>query len=116
LTSRHAFGFAEKIGFLPIKLEVKLLNNGAFIFLRRNTSECLPRHEAANFARGEVLSGCLIGDFGELADQLLEDCAHLGIMWDALTTSTLLTLLVLPALYQWIEQRREVSTTSKREN
>ncbi len=33
-----------------------------------------------------------------------------------LTTSTLLTLLVLPSLYQWIEQRREVSTTSKREN
>ncbi len=33
-----------------------------------------------------------------------------------LTTSTLLTLLVLPALYQWIEQRREVTTTSKREN
>jgi len=33
-----------------------------------------------------------------------------------LVTSTLLTLLVLPALYQWIEQRREVSTTSKREN
>jgi cobalt-zinc-cadmium resistance protein CzcA len=33
-----------------------------------------------------------------------------------LTTSTLLTLLVLPALYQWIEQRRAVSTTSEREN
>jgi Cu/Ag efflux pump CusA len=33
-----------------------------------------------------------------------------------LTTSTLLTILVLPALYQWIEQRREVSTTSQREN
>jgi cobalt-zinc-cadmium resistance protein CzcA len=33
-----------------------------------------------------------------------------------LTTSTLLTLLVLPSLYQWIERRREVYTTSKREN
>jgi cobalt-zinc-cadmium resistance protein CzcA len=31
-----------------------------------------------------------------------------------LMTSTLLTLLVLPALYQWIEQRREASI--KREN
>jgi len=31
-----------------------------------------------------------------------------------LVTSTLLTLLVLPALYQWIEQRREAST--KKEN
>lgn len=31
-------------------------------------------------------------------------------------TSTLLTLLVLPALYQWIEQRREASTASKKES
>jgi cobalt-zinc-cadmium resistance protein CzcA len=33
-----------------------------------------------------------------------------------LTTSTLLTLLVLPTLYQWIEQRRETSRSSKRGN
>jgi cobalt-zinc-cadmium resistance protein CzcA len=33
-----------------------------------------------------------------------------------LVTSTLLTLLVLTALYQWIEQRREASTTSLRES
>jgi Cu/Ag efflux pump CusA len=33
-----------------------------------------------------------------------------------LAISTMLTLLVLPALYQWIERRREASLTSKREN
>jgi cobalt-zinc-cadmium resistance protein CzcA len=32
-----------------------------------------------------------------------------------LMTSTLLTLLVLPALYQWIERRRVASATSKEE-
>lgn len=32
-----------------------------------------------------------------------------------LITSTLLTLLVLPTLYQWIEQRRERRTTSEKE-
>ena len=30
-------------------------------------------HEADDFARGEVLSGGLVGEFGELADQFLED-------------------------------------------
>jgi heavy metal efflux system protein len=33
-----------------------------------------------------------------------------------LATSTLLTLLVLPALYQWVERRRETRTTSNRAN
>lgn len=33
-----------------------------------------------------------------------------------LVTSTLLTLLVLPSLYQWIEQPREVSAASKKES
>ena len=36
-------------------------------------------HEADDFAGSEVLSGGLIGDFSELADQLLEDRAHLGV-------------------------------------
>ncbi|WP_433965933.1 efflux RND transporter permease subunit [Tunturiibacter gelidiferens] len=33
-----------------------------------------------------------------------------------LVTSTLLTLLVLPALYQWIEKRRERSVGAKKES
>ena len=36
-------------------------------------------HQPDDFARGEVLSGGLVGKFGELADQFLEDRAHLGI-------------------------------------
>lgn len=36
-------------------------------------------HEADDLARGEVLPGGLVGQLGELADQLLEDRAHLGV-------------------------------------
>ena len=36
-------------------------------------------HEPDDLAGSEMLSGGLVGDFGELADQLLEDGAHLGI-------------------------------------
>ena len=36
-------------------------------------------HEADDVARGEVLAGGLVGDFGELADQLLEDQAHVVV-------------------------------------
>jgi len=39
-------------------------------------------HEPDGVARGEVLPGGLIGKLGELADQLLEDCAHLRIADD----------------------------------
>jgi hypothetical protein len=37
-------------------------------------------HQADDFARGEVLAGGFVGDFGELADQLLEDTAHLVLL------------------------------------
>ena len=36
-------------------------------------------HQPDDFTGGEVLSGGLVGDFGELADQLLEHDPHLGI-------------------------------------
>ena len=36
-------------------------------------------HQPDDFARGEVLSGGLVGKLGELADEFLEDRAHLGI-------------------------------------
>ena len=36
-------------------------------------------HQPDDFARGEVLPGGLVGQFGKLADQFLEDRAHLGI-------------------------------------
>ena len=36
-------------------------------------------HQPDDFARGEVLSGSLVRKFGELADQFLEDRAHLGV-------------------------------------
>ena len=36
-------------------------------------------HEPDDFAGREVLSGGLVGDFSELADQLLEDRAHFGV-------------------------------------
>ena len=36
-------------------------------------------HQPDDFARREVLAGGLVGEFGELADQLLEDRAHLGV-------------------------------------
>ena len=39
-------------------------------------------HEADDLARREVLAGRLVREFGELADQLLEDEAHLGIVDD----------------------------------
>ncbi len=39
-------------------------------------------HQADDFARGEMLSGRLVGEFRELADQLLEDEAHLGVVDD----------------------------------
>ena len=39
-------------------------------------------HEADDLARREVLAGRLVGEFGELADQLLEDEAHLGVVDD----------------------------------
>jgi hypothetical protein len=34
-------------------------------------------HQADHLARGEVLAGGLVGELGELADQLLEHGAHL---------------------------------------
>ena len=37
-------------------------------------------HQADDLARREVLTGRLVGEFGELADQLLEDQAHLGVV------------------------------------
>lgn len=37
-------------------------------------------HEADDFARGEVLPGGFVRDFGELADQFLEDQAHAGVV------------------------------------
>ena len=37
-------------------------------------------HQPDHLARGEVLAGRLVGDFGELADQLLEDAAHRGVV------------------------------------
>lgn len=36
-------------------------------------------HQADDFARGEMFTGSLIGDFGELADQLLEHQPHLPV-------------------------------------
>ena len=39
-------------------------------------------HQADDFARGEMLAGRLVRQFGELADQLLEDEAHLGVVDD----------------------------------
>ena len=39
-------------------------------------------HQPDDFARGEVLPGRLVGEFGELADQLLEHRAHLGVADD----------------------------------
>ena len=36
-------------------------------------------HQPDDFARREVLAGGLVGQFGELADQFLEDRAHLGV-------------------------------------
>ena len=36
-------------------------------------------HEPDDLARGEVLSGGLVGELGELADELLEDRAHLRV-------------------------------------
>jgi hypothetical protein len=36
-------------------------------------------HEADDFAGGEVLSGSFVGDFGELANESLEDRAHLRV-------------------------------------
>ena len=39
-------------------------------------------HQADDLARREVLAGRLVGEFGELADQLLEDEAHLGVVDD----------------------------------
>ncbi len=35
--------------------------------------------EADDFARGEVLAGGLVGQLGELANEFLEDGAHLGV-------------------------------------
>ena len=35
--------------------------------------------EADGVARGEVLTGGLVGGFGELADEFLEEVAHLGV-------------------------------------
>jgi hypothetical protein len=37
-------------------------------------------HQADDFARREVLAGGFVGDFGELAYQLFEDQAHLGVI------------------------------------
>ena len=39
-------------------------------------------HEPDGFARGEVLAGGLVGEFGELADEVLEHSAHLGVVDD----------------------------------
>ena len=39
-------------------------------------------HEADDLARGEVLSRRLVGEFRELADQLFENEAHLGVVDD----------------------------------
>ena len=39
-------------------------------------------HQADDLARREVLAGGLVGQFGELADQLLEHRAHLGVADD----------------------------------
>ena len=36
-------------------------------------------HQPDDFARREVFPGGLVGDFGELANQFLEDGAHLGV-------------------------------------
>ena len=36
-------------------------------------------HQADDFARGEVLAGGFVGQLGELADQLLEHGAHIGV-------------------------------------
>jgi hypothetical protein len=36
-------------------------------------------HEADDFAGGEVFAGGFVGDFGEFADELFEDEAHLGV-------------------------------------
>ena len=37
-------------------------------------------HQADHFARGEVFAGGLVGDLGELADQLLEGQTHLHVV------------------------------------
>jgi hypothetical protein len=39
-------------------------------------------HQPDDLARGEVLAGGLVGKLGELADELLEDRAHLGVADD----------------------------------
>jgi hypothetical protein len=36
-------------------------------------------HETDDFARGEMLSGGLVGDFSEFADELFEDQTHLAV-------------------------------------
>jgi cobalt-zinc-cadmium resistance protein CzcA len=119
------FSISAGVGFIAL-FGIAVLNGIVLLtYIRELRQKGLPIEEAveqgAETRLRPVLMTALVASLGFIPMAVSHGAGAevqrplATVVIGGLMTSTLLTLLVLPALYQWIEQRRETSATSKEE-